>query len=33
MSEPENLVSALWDCGYSVAELWGLPRPCRAERP
>ena len=27
MSEPENLLSALWDCGYSVSELWGFTAP------
>ena len=27
MSEPENLLSALWDCGYTVAELWGFTPP------
>jgi hypothetical protein len=27
MSEPENLLSALWDCGYTVAELWGFTAP------
>lgn len=27
MSAPENLVSVLWDCGYSVAELWGFTAP------
>jgi hypothetical protein len=27
MSEPESVLSALWDCGYSVAELWGFTAP------
>jgi hypothetical protein len=27
MSEPENLLSALWDCGYTIAELWGFTAP------
>jgi hypothetical protein len=27
MNPPENVMSALWDCGYSVAELWGFTAP------
>jgi hypothetical protein len=27
MTMPENLMSALWDCGYTVAELWGFTAP------
>jgi hypothetical protein len=27
MSMPEELKSALWDCGYTVAELWGFTAP------
>jgi hypothetical protein len=27
MSMPEDLISALWDCGYTVAELWGFTAP------
>jgi hypothetical protein len=27
MSSAENLLRALWDCGYSIAELWGFTAP------
>jgi hypothetical protein len=27
MTASENLLPALWDCGYSVAELWGFTAP------
>jgi hypothetical protein len=27
MTQPEDLMSALWDCGYTVAELWGFTAP------
>lgn len=25
--DPDNLLQALWECGYSVAELWGFTAP------
>ena len=27
MSASEELMSALWDCGYTLAELWGFTAP------
>jgi hypothetical protein len=27
MNASEDLMSALWDCGYTVAELWGFTAP------
>src|ERR1700761_2307931 len=27
MNASEDLMSALWDCGYTVAELWGFTKP------